>query len=245
LFKDSRIEIIPLGLETNVYKPHNREYAREVLNLPQDKQLVLFGALNGTSDRRKGFHLLHSALQKLSRTTAKDRIELVILGNSHPESAIDLNLKINYVGRFNDDLSLALVYSAADVTIVPSVQEAFGQIASESLACGTPVVAFKTTGLTDIIDCQHNGYLAKPFDPEDLANGIIWVLENRERYQKLRLNAREKSLREFSAEIQANRYLSLYQDILAIETQQRSTALIRETSRVKSPSRLTSVPIEK
>jgi glycosyltransferase involved in cell wall biosynthesis len=211
LFQDSRIEVIPLGLDTEKYKPHNRHFAREVLNLPHDKQLVLFGAIGGTSDRRKGFHLLLPALQELSQSGWADQIELVIFGSSQPEKAIDLGFKTHYVGRLNDDLSLALTYSAADVMIVPSVQEAFGQTASEAIACGTPVVAFKATGLKDVIDHHQTGYLAIPFDVQDMSKGIAWVLEN---HQKLQSQCREKALREWPLEIQASRYLFLYKKLL-------------------------------
>ncbi|XHX77231.1 MAG: glycosyltransferase family 4 protein [Stenomitos frigidus ULC029] len=214
LFENSRIEVIPLGLDTEKYKPHNRHLAREVLNLPQDKQLVLFGAIGGTSDRRKGFHLLLPALQKLSQTKWQEKIELVIFGSSKPDNPLTLGFNTHYIGRLNDDISLALLYSAADVMIVPSVQEAFGQTASESLACGTPVVAFNGTGVKDVVDHQKNGYLADPFEVEDLAKGIVWVLEDEERHQKLQTHAREKSLREFASNIQAERYLSLYKKIL-------------------------------
>lgn len=214
LFKDTRINVIPLGLDTDQYKPHNRHFAREVLNLPQDKRLVLFGALTGTSDRRKGFHLLQPALQRLSQSGWNEQIELVIFGASQPDSPPDLGFKTHYVGRFSDDLSLALVYSAADVMVVPSVQEAFGQTASEALSCGTPVVAFNATGVKDIVDHQRNGYLATPFESEDLAKGIAWILEDEERYQQLCFHAREKSLREFGAAIQAQRYLELYQEVM-------------------------------
>ena len=217
LFKDTRIETIPLGLDTEKYKPHHQHFAREVLNLPQDKQLVLFGAIGGTSDRRKGFHLLLPALQRLSQGGWQDQIELVVFGSSKPEKAIDLGFKTHYVGRLNDDLSLALVYSAADVMIVPSVQEAFGQTALESQSCGTPVVAFNGTGVQDVVNHQHTGYLATPFEVEDLAKGIAWVLEDRERHQKLRVYARQRTLKEFTAEIQAQQYVELYQELLGVE----------------------------
>ena len=87
--------------------------------------------------------------------------------------------------------------------------------ASEALACGTPVVAFDVTGLKDIVDRQHNGYLAQPYDSEDLARGIAWVLENPERHQKLCIHARQKAEKEFTLEIQANRYLSLFNEVLS------------------------------
>lgn len=214
LFRHLRIETIPLGLDTDTYKPIDKQFARKLLNLPQDKQLVLFGAIDATSDPRKGFELLLPALQQLSSSGWQDRLELVVFGSDRPKQPIELGFPAHYLGFIHDDIALALVYAAADVTIVPSTQEAFGQTASESLSCGTPVVAFDTTGLKDLVEHQHDGYLATPFEVEDLATGIGWVLEDQERYQKLRDRAREKSLCEFAAATQAHRYLSLYEEIL-------------------------------
>lgn len=214
LFRNRRIELIPLGLDTGKYKPIHQKVARELLNLPQDKQLILFGAISATSNQRKGFHLLVPALKILKQAGWQEQIELVVFGSSKPEQPADLGFSSHYLGHVHDDISLALIYSAADVMIVPSIQEAFGQTASEALSCGTPVVAFNATGLKDIVDHQQNGYLANPFEIEDLAKGIVWVLEDQERYQKLRFHAREKSLREFSLQVQADRYLSLYKEIL-------------------------------
>lgn len=216
LFKDFRVEVIPHGLNTEIYKPIERQFARRLLNLPGDKQLVLFGAASGAvGDSRKGFHLLQSALQKLSKAGWQDKIELVIFGASQSDRPIDLGFRTHYLGRLHDDIALALVYSAADVMIVPSIQEAFGQTATESIACGTPVVSFKATGLKDIVAHQQTGYLANPFEVEDLAKGIAWVLEDNERYQKMRVSAREKAEREFTLELQAQRYLSLFKEIVS------------------------------
>jgi glycosyltransferase involved in cell wall biosynthesis len=214
LFRDRRVEVIPFCLDTEQYKPVNRQKARELLNLPQDKQLILFGAIGATKDQRKGFHLLLPALQKLSQSGWRERIELVVFGSSQPENPVDLGFKAHYLGSVTDDTLLAQVYSSSDVMIVPSIQESFGQTGSESLACGTPVVAFDGTGLKDIVDHQQNGYLVCPFDIEDLADGIAWVLGNEERHQKLCIQAREKAEREFALEIQARRYLSLYNEIM-------------------------------
>ncbi|NEO91852.1 MAG: glycosyltransferase [Moorea sp. SIO3G5] len=213
LFRYRRVEVIPFCLDTEHYQPLNQQTARKVLNLPEDKQLILFGALSATQDKRKGFHLLLPALQRLSKAGWSDRIELVVFGSSQPENQIDLGFKAHYLGCL-DDISLVQAYSAADVMIVPSLQESFGQTASESLACGTPVVAFNGTGLKDIVDHQQNGYLAKPFDIEDLATGIAWVVQDRDRYSKLCIHARQKAEQAFSLEVQARRYLSLYNEIL-------------------------------
>jgi len=215
LFKDVPVEVIPYGLDTGKYKPLNRKVARELLHLPQDKQLVLFGALKATSDKRKGFHLLQPALQDLSKSEWQDRLELVIFGSSAPEKPPDLGFKTHYLGTLSDDLSLAVVYSAADVFVLPSTQDNLPNTVLEAIACGTPCVAFNIGGMPDMIEHQKNGYLAQPYKIEDLAQGIAWVLENKERHRKLGDRAREKAEQEFTLEIQARRYLSLFTEILS------------------------------
>lgn len=214
LFKSSRVEIIPHGLNTQKYRPIKQNLAREILNLPQDKKLILFGALEATSDRNKGFHLLQPALQQLSQSGWENNTEVVIFGASQPENPPELGFKTHYLGHLYDDTSLAAVYSAADVMLVPSLQESFGQTASESLACGTPVVAFNATGLKDIVSHQQCGYLAKPYDVDDFAKGITWVLENTQRQEKLSFYAREKAEREFKLELQARRYSTLFEEVI-------------------------------
>jgi len=210
LLKDKKHINLPNPLDTTVFKPFNKQKARELWNLPQEKKLVLFGAMSATSDPRKGFKELTEALQRLDK---KLDIEFVVFGSSKPQNAPDFGFKTHYLGHLYDDVSLVTLYSAVDVMVVPSLQEAFGQTASESMACGKPVVAFGTTGLLDIVDHKVNGYLAKPFDIIDLKNGIEWVL-NAPNYQKLSQNAREKVVREFDSKIVAKKYIDLYREIL-------------------------------
>ncbi|MBE9125338.1 MULTISPECIES: glycosyltransferase family 4 protein [unclassified Coleofasciculus] len=214
LFKELRVELIPNGIDTNLYRPINPQIARELLKLPQDKHLVLFGSLKATSNNRKGFHLLQPALQDLSKSGWQDRVELVVFGSSQPENPPEFGLKTHYLGTFSDDLSLALVYSAADVFVLPSVQDNLPNTIMEAIACGTPCVAFNIGGMPDMIEHQKNGYLVEPYRIEDLARGIAWVLENRERHQNLSRRARDKVEQEFTRELQASRYLSLFTEIL-------------------------------
>ena len=214
LFRDLQIEVIHSGLNLQHYRPLDQTASREFLSLPHDKKLVLFGAVNATSDRRKGFHLLQSSLGDLCKDGWHNEIELVIFGAEKPEKPIEFGFKTHYLGRFNDNLSLALIYSAADVFVAPSVQENLANTVLESIACGTPCVAFNIGGMPDMIEHQKNGYLAQPYQIDDLARGIAWVLENKERYQKLAFCSRAKAEREFSMELSAQRYLSLSKDIL-------------------------------
>ncbi len=216
LFKDARIEVIPNGIDTNIYKPIQRTLARTVLNLPQDKQLVLFGAMGATSDRRKGFHLLQPALISLSQSGWSERIELVVFSSSQPSNPPELGFKSHFLGKLNDDISLALAYAAADLFVAPSIEDNLPNTVMEALACGTPCVAFNIGGMHDMIEHEQNGYLARPFEFEDLAKGIAWVLQDEKQYKLLSDRARGKVEIEFRQEMQANRYLSLFEQVLEL-----------------------------
>jgi len=209
LFSQTRVETLPNPLDTNTFSPMSKNQARVLLNLPLDKKLVFFGAIRSTGDPRKGFKELSEALKGV-----KGEIELVIFGSSRPQQEPELSHKTHYLGHLHDDVSLRVLYNAADVMVVPSLQEAFGQTASESLSCGTPVVAFGATGLLDIVDHKINGYLATPFDTDDLAKGIEWVL-NTENYDELCQSARDKVLQAFDSDVVVKQYISLYQEMLA------------------------------
>ncbi|WP_377475476.1 MAG: glycosyltransferase family 4 protein [Microcoleus anatoxicus] len=213
LFKDERVEVIPNGINTQKYKPINRQWAREILNLPQDKQIVLFGGASGTGDRWKGFNLLVPALQSLSKSGWNDRIQLLVFGSSGAANPIELGFNTHYLGKFADDVSLAIVYAAADVFVAPSVYDNLPNTVMEAAACGIPSVGFKIGGMPDLIEHGSNGYLAKPYETEDLATGIAWVLENPDRHQKLCTRARQKVEQEFTSDIQARRYLSLFSEL--------------------------------
>ncbi|MFO7606150.1 MAG: glycosyltransferase family 4 protein [Desulfurivibrionaceae bacterium] len=210
LFKNNKVVNLPNPLDSHVFSPVAQRTARDLLNLPKDKKIILFGAMIATSDPNKGFKELSESLNKLQR----DDIEFVVFGSSEPIESQRFKFKTHYLGQLYDDISLRVLYSAADVMVVPSLQEAFCQTAAEAMSCGTPVVAFGATGLLDVVDHLTNGYLAKPFDIDDLANGIEWVLSAKN-YIELSQNARDKVMRKFDSQVVAEQYLELYKDILS------------------------------
>lgn len=214
LFHDFRIEVIPNGLDLNRFKPFDKHTAREILLLPQDKKLILFGAVNSTSDKRKGFQHLQSAMKNIYMNGWGNNFEVVVFGSSEPINSLELGLKIHYLGHLPGDIALSLLYAAADVMVVPSTQENLANIVMESLSCGTPCVAFNIGGMPDMIEHKHTGYLASPFDTEDLAKGIIWVLEDDERWKVLSLQARRKVENEFDIQTVAKKYADLYEEIV-------------------------------
>jgi glycosyltransferase involved in cell wall biosynthesis len=170
--------------------------------------------MNPTGDPRKGFKELSEALKLLE---IKD-VEFVIFGSSAPKNPPKFKFKTHYVGRLNDDVSLVTLYSAVDVMVVPSLQENLSNAIMESLSCATPVVGFDIGGNSDMIEHKKTGYLAKPFEPQDLAKGIEWVLNlERNEYEKLCKNAREKVLKEFDNKVIAKKYIKLYEEILGIK----------------------------
>jgi glycosyltransferase involved in cell wall biosynthesis len=213
LFAGRRIEVIPPGLDLRAFRPIEKTVARDVLGLPRDARLVLFGAMSATSDRNKGFHLFKPALARVAAMTAPADVRAVVFGASEPRNPEPLGMPVHYVGRLHDDVSLALLYSAADVMVVPSLQEAFAQTATEAMSCGTPVVAFGATGLLDVVDHELNGYLARPYEVEDLARGIAWVLSDDERRARLSREARAKCERALEYRDLARRYAALYASI--------------------------------
>lgn len=173
VLKNKPLRVIPNGIDTTQFKPIDRHAARHALNLPQDKKLVLFGAYGGTEDPRKGFPYLQQALHTLPE---QSDIELVIFGAEQPET-LDVNLPLHQIGRLNDTVSIALLYSACDVFVLPSLQDNLPNTLVEALACGTPCVAFDSGGIPDIIQHEKNGYLAELQDVDDLADGIQRVLD--------------------------------------------------------------------
>lgn len=209
VFKNKRIVNLPNPIDTEIYQPLDKIYSRKLWGMPEDKKIVLFGAVAATSDPRKGFKELTTSLSELER----DDVIFVIFGSSIPENPLNLGCQVHYLGPLSDDRCLVTLYSAVDTMVVPSRQEAFGQTASEAMACGTPVVAFGHTGLLDIVDHKKNGYLARPLDISDLARGIEWVLDN-ESYSDLCLAAREKVVSTFSNQVVAKKYIKLYENIL-------------------------------
>jgi glycosyltransferase involved in cell wall biosynthesis len=210
LLKDKMHKVIPNPIDVDLFKPVDKSISRKIWNLSQDKKLIAFGAVSATSDINKGFKELSEALYKIAD---KKNIELVVFGSSEPKNPPDFGFKTHYLGHLHDDISLTILYNAVDVVVVPSLQENLSNTIMESLACGTPVVAFNVGGNSDMIEHLKNGYLAKPFDIDDLRNGIEWVL-NTPNYNELCKNAREKVLREFDSMIIAKKYIELYEEVL-------------------------------
>ena len=212
LFRDWSVAVIPNALDTQVYKPLDRAFCRAVLNLPQDKKIILFGAIHGGRNPIKGFDLLLTALNRLATQMDVENLLCVVFGQTQPHTSAVVPINTRWMGHFHDDAALALLYNAADVMVVPSRQENLVQTALEPQACGVPVVAFNCTGLPDIIVHRETGYLAGAFNPDDMAEGIRWILETQSCRARLGDAARKRALQLWAPEVVVPQYLELYKN---------------------------------
>lgn len=209
LFAGMPVYCIPNPIDLKEFFVSSKREARNRLGLPLDKKIVLYGAMGALSDPRKGFSVLQGALDLVS---AKD-IALVVFGATHPDNTLSNFSSVSFLGNVHDDKKLRLIYNSADVMVVPSLQENLSNAIMESLACGTPVVAFNIGGNSDMIDHLENGYLAKPYEASDLAAGIQWVL-NSAQSDILHQKARLKVEQNFESSRIAKKYIELYEMIL-------------------------------
>lgn len=210
MIADIPLQHLPNCIDTNFFKPMDKSMAKDFFNLPHDKKVILLGAVNVLSDKNKGFDLLEKALEGFKNNT--DLIYLVLGANEKVES-ISGNSNIRTLSHKFDEETLILLYNASDVVVVPSRQENLSNTIMESLACGTPVVAFNTGGNSDLIVHKKNGYLATSFDTNALQNGLSFVLDNND-LMGLNINARKSMVECFSYSVVAKRYIEMYKNIL-------------------------------
>jgi glycosyltransferase involved in cell wall biosynthesis len=204
------VQVIPNALNLNVFFPENKLSARKHFGIDPDRKIILYGAQGATKNKLKGFDYFAEALGFLQD---KNNIELAIFGSEKQETTYLSGFKVRYLGHISDDTELRKLYSAADVMVVPSIQEVFGQTASEAMACGIPVVAYNGTGVADIVDHEVNGYLAEYKSVTGLAKGIQWCLYEADT-EALSRNARQKVLSRFTKEIVIQKHVKLYHEIL-------------------------------
>jgi glycosyltransferase involved in cell wall biosynthesis len=213
--KGLNVSVIPNVLNASIFAALDKQLMRTKHLLPENKRIILIGAYK-LNDPVKGFEYLRRALSILVKK--RDDLFLIMFGEikNDPSFLSDMPVEYCSMGLLTDASVIAQLYSAADVTVVPSMYETFGQTLIESMACGCPVVSFNNSGQTDIIDHKVNGYLASYKEAEDLAAGIAWVLDNSE---KLHLSEAciEKVQDNYTESIVAAKYIALYKELLTAQ----------------------------
>lgn len=207
IFKNFDIRTISNCIDVKEFFPVNKEIARDILGIKTTKKIILAGAINLNAPY-KGFHKYLEALDNLNR----DKYRLYFFGRLSDSSLVNLGFEYHSLGFLHDNISLRLLYSAADVFVFPSTMEAFGKTLVEAMACGTPSVCFDATGPEHIIEHQIDGYKAVLNDSNDFAKGIEWIVDNKN-YDLLAKNAQRKVEEEFDVKIAAERYYNLYNEV--------------------------------
>jgi len=217
LFRDLRIEVIPNSLETNMFFPMPKAYAKETLNIPSDTVTVLFGAENG-EEKRKGFHELLATIRHCRKSgdfqglVVKERIIILCFGHVSSELK-SMDIPVMPLGYLKSDDLVQTAYSAADIFVLPSLEDNLPNTVLEALSCATPVVAFDVGGIPDVVIDNVTGKLAPVGDIEKMGDAIISLVFNPDQREEMGRNGRETMVKGYSLDIQARRYLSLYKEL--------------------------------
>jgi len=209
ILNKKKIICLPNPIDTQKFKPIDKKVARNLCQLPENKKLILSGAIGIDHDPNKGYEHFFKAIEKLNIQDT----EIVLTGTLKQDSRLSKFFKCHYMGRLTDDISLIALYNSCDIMVVPSIQENLSNSIMESLSCGTPVVGFDIGGNSDMVDHMQNGYLANPYNTDDLASGINWVLDKSVYSNDLNNNARIKVVNNFDQKSVIKKYIQIYKSL--------------------------------
>jgi len=189
-------EVVYLGLDEQLFKPIDRPLARRLLGIPEDQFVVLAGAVN-VGDHRKGWHVLKEAVSYLG-----NEAYFLVFG----ENSLKLR-SVHGVGLLRDNRKMPILYSAADIFVATSLEEAFGQTIIEASSCCLPVVAFSVGGFPEIVRSGENAFLIDKVSAKGLADAIRFLMKNPKRCETLGRSGRRMVSEEFSLKRQGERWM--------------------------------------
>ena len=218
LFSHCRIEVIPNSVETDIYAPLAKNNAKESLGIDSAKTVLMFGA-GSSGEKRKGLAKLEAALRRAKSNpqfeeAIRKGLTILLLGPLTADVS-NLGLEIVALGNVTDDKAIAQAYSAADLFILPSLEDNLPNMMLEAMACGIPVLAFETGGVPDVLTNGVNGVLVPQGDVDALAENIVALVGNEALRQSLGAEATAYAQRAFAPNIQAERYITLFQELIS------------------------------
>ena len=212
LFAGADVHRIPNGLDLSTFRPYDRSMARDILAVPQNHKVVLFAPHWAKQNPRKGTDVLMSALRLLG---PRDDIVLLIAGVGAETWIGQVPQRVNALGYLRDDRLIALANAAADCVVIPSATENLPNGVIEAFACGRPVIAFDAGGLHDAVRSGETGILVPAGDASALAQAIDSMLDDEDLCRRCGQAALDWAKREYSAELEAQRFEKLYLDLIA------------------------------
>ena len=208
------VNVIPYGLDTEIFRPQDAQLARKVLGIPIQGPVILFSSFVAR-DSYKGFPLL---LEALNRMPPIPNLHALSVGGGESGAFREGTVHVQSLGLITDENQMSLVYSAADLFVLPSLQDNFPNTALEALACGIPTVAFAVGGIPEIVRSDLTGITVAPMDTSALARAIGDLLKHPERRREMSVNSRRIAVEEYASTVQARRYLDLYESLLPAGT---------------------------
>ncbi|NER39636.1 MAG: glycosyltransferase [Oscillatoria sp. SIO1A7] len=206
------IHHVPNGLDTNAYQPIERERCRLELGIPKGKKVLMFGCKN-IQNSRKGVDLLFASLSMLPESVKAETL-LLTFGRGGEEVQQAVSLETLNLGYLESDRAKSVAYCAADLFVFPTRADNLPVVLQESMACGTPMVSFDIGGVAEMVRPGVTGYLAPPEDVKEFANGIVELLADKNLRERMSQQCRAIAVREYSLELQVQRYMELYQQAL-------------------------------
>lgn len=215
VFVNKRIDLIPHGIDLEVFNSKERQCSRSLLNIHQDAKVVMFSSA-GDLDicPWKGGKLLVDILKVINRKS-NHKIDLLIVGKGELKELLPLkNLNVHKIGYVTSEKFMSLLFSAADLFIYPTRADSFGLVLAESIACGTPAVTFDIGGCSDIIKNNVSGILIKPFDVETFADKSIELLNKKKKLAALSESSRRFAEQNFDLKDIAKKHFELFTSII-------------------------------
>jgi glycosyltransferase involved in cell wall biosynthesis len=225
LFKDYRIECIPNSVDTEVFSPISKPAAKASLDITEETITFLFGADNG-NEKRKGFRELMAAIQYcLDNAGYRELVEnnrIKILCTGFPSNQLkSIGIPSLPLGYLLSDDQMQTAYSAADIFVLPSLEDNLPNTVLEAQSCGTPVIAFNVGGMPDVIVNGVTGMLVPPYNISALGDAICSLAMNPSMREDMGHKCRRMMLEHYSLERQAERYMRLYEELGKPEPSQR------------------------
>ena len=208
VLKNQNIIHIDNNIDIKDFKNIEKSTALANLKISTKKQIILYGAQNPQS-KRKGWNIFVDSLKKLD----KSKYFLLIFGNFWSQETLDkIEIEYRSLGYISDKVTLNSAYSCADIFVASSIQDAWPKTFAEAMYCGTPVVCFNNTSVSEIVDHKINGYVVEKFDENELFKGLLWLLEETKINNTIRQNSRTKILN-YDSKIIAKKYINLYEKV--------------------------------
>ena len=217
LLTGQRVSAIPNTIDTHVFCPADKKEARLRAGLPADRRIILFVSQKVT-DERKGMAYFIDALNRLAgeHPEMKDNTAVAVLGANAEQVCGQIDMETFPLGYVADDRQIASIYNAADVYVLPSLEDNLPNTIMEAMACGVPCVAFRAGGIPEMIEHRRTGYLANFKDAADLAEGMRWTLQDADR-DAMREEAVRKVAHNYSQQSVAMRYIEVYNELIALK----------------------------